>query len=177
MAASEGGDVVEPAEDAAAEPLPDDPAERVRAIVERGVEALDLPAEGVELEEDDEEIRISVAGEDLGLLIGRHGETIDSLQHIVARAAFRDAEDRKRVVVDAAGYRGRREAALRKAADRAVDDALSSGRSVELEPMSSFERRIVHQYLKDRTDVETYSEGVEPERRLVVEPVRADQPG
>jgi spoIIIJ-associated protein len=95
------------------------------------------------------------------------------LQHIVARAAFRDAEERKRVVVDAAGYRDRRRAALRRAADRAVDDALSFGRAVELEPMSSFERRIVHQHLKDRTDVETHSEGVEPERRLVVTPVRS----
>jgi spoIIIJ-associated protein len=177
MTTEEGGDPVEPAApESGGGGLPDDPAERVRAIVERVVEALDVPADGVELEEDEEEIRVQVGGEDVGLLIGRHGETIDALQHVVARAAFRDAEERKRVVVDAAGYRDRRRAALRRAADRAVDDALSFGRAVELEPMSSFERRIVHQHLKDRTEVETHSEGVEPDRRLVVTPVR-DGPG
>jgi spoIIIJ-associated protein len=175
MTTEEGGDAVEPAAPGGGGDLPDEPAERVRAIVERVVEALEVPADGVELEEDEEEIRVHVGGEDVGLLIGRHGETIDALQHLVARAAFRDAEERKRVVVDAAGYRDRRRAALRRAADRAVDDALSFGRAVELEPMSSFERRIVHQYLKDRADIETHSEGVEPDRRLVVTPVR-EQP-
>lgn len=152
--------------------LPEEPAERVRAIVTRVVTALDLRA-SVDVEEDDEEIRATVNGEDLGLLIGRHGQTIDALQHIVVRAAFLDRDDRKRVVVDAAGYRARREAALRGSADRAVSDALTYDRPVELEPMSAFERRIVHTYLKENADVDTHSEGDEPERRLVVTPVRA----
>ena len=80
--------------------------------------------------------------------------------------------DRKSVVIDAAGYRERREASLRRSADQAVEDALSYGRAVELEPMSASERRVVHEYLRDRTDVQTHSEGDEPERRLVVTPVR-----
>jgi spoIIIJ-associated protein len=75
------------------------------------------------------------------------------------------------VVVDAAGYRERREAQLHRAADRAAEDALSFGRPVELEPMAAHDRRAVHEYLKERTDVETHSEGDEPERRLVVSPV------
>lgn len=152
--------------------LPDAPAERVRAVVEQVVRGFGLDAR-VEIAESDEEIRASVDGGDLGLMIGKHGATIDAIQHLASRAAFRGAADRKSVVVDAAGYRERREGALQRAADQAVDDAIAYGRAVELEPMSSAERRIVHTYLRDRTDVQTHSEGDEPERRLVVSPVRS----
>lgn len=155
---------------AASRDLPDEPAERVRSIVTRVCQALELRA-SVDVAVTGEEIRATVNGEELGLLIGKHGATIDALQHIAARAAFRGDAERKRVVVDAAGYRERREGALRRAADRAVEDALSFGRSVELEPMSAPERKIVHQYLAERTEVDTHSEGDEPERRLVVTPV------
>ena len=153
--------------------LPEDPAERVRAVLSRVALALDLRA-SVDIEEDDEEIRATVNGDDLGLLIGKHGSTIDALQHLVARAAYRGQSDRKLVVVDAAGYRERRESALQRLADRAVSDALDFGRPVELEPMSAAERRLVHTYLRDRTDVQTHSEGDEPDRRLVVTPVAVD---
>lgn len=157
--------------DGAAE-LPDEPAERLRAVVTRVVGALGLRA-SVDVEETDDELRATVNGEDLGVLIGRHGATIDALQHIAARAAFQDSPRRKVVVVDAAGYRERREAQLHRQADRAASDALSFGRPVELEPMGPQERRVVHQYLNERTDVQTHSEGDEPDRRLVVTPVRA----
>jgi spoIIIJ-associated protein len=153
------------------EDLPDAPAERIRALLERVSVAFGLRA-SVEIEEGDEEIRATVNGEDLGLLIGKHGSTIDALQHLAGRVAF-GGGDRKTVVVDAAGYRERREGALQRAADQAVSDALAYGRPVELEPMSSPERRIVHTYLRDRTDVQTHSEGDEPDRRLVVTPVRS----
>ena len=152
--------------------IPEEPAERVRAVVGRVVQALGLHA-SVDIEESADEIRATVNGEDLGLLIGRHGTTIDALQHLAMRAAFHGQSDHKAVVVDAAGYRERREAALKRAADRAVEDALSFGRAVELEPMGPQERRIVHVYLRDRSDVQTHSEGDEPDRRLVVTPVRA----
>ena len=152
--------------------LPDEPAERLRAVVTRVVQALGLQAT-VDVEETPEELRATVNGDDLGLLIGKHGTTIDALQHVAMRAALRGSEDRKQVTVDAAGYRERREAALHRSADRAVADALRYGRAVELEPMRALERKVVHLYLRDRTDVETHSEGDEPERRLVVTPVRA----
>ncbi|MDP8943927.1 MAG: KH domain-containing protein, partial [Actinomycetota bacterium] len=152
--------------------LPEAPAERVRAVIERVVAALEVGDARVEVEEDEEEIRAVVEGDDLGLVIGKHGMTIDALQHVAARAAFRNVEAPKRVVVDAAGYRERREAALHRVADRAVEDALAFGRPVELEPMNAAERRIVHTYLRDRGDVQTHSEGDEPDRRLVVTPVR-----
>ena len=153
--------------------LPDEPAERVRAVVARVVLALDLEGT-VDVEESDEEIRATVNGPELGLLIGRHGSTIDALQDVASRAAYAQAPgDRKRVVVDAAGYRERREATLKRQADRAVADALDFGRAVELEPMGPHERKVVHTYLAERADVETHSEGDEPERRLVVTPVKA----
>jgi spoIIIJ-associated protein len=155
----------------AAEVVPEEPVERVRTVVARVVQGLGLHAT-VDIEETEEEIRATVNGDDLGLLIGKHGATIDALQHIAFRAASRGIEERKQVTVDAAGYRDRREAALQRIADRAAAEALRFDRPVELEPMRPGERKIVHLYLRERTDVETHSEGDEPERRLVVTPLR-----
>jgi spoIIIJ-associated protein len=155
---------------AVAESIPEEAVERVRAIVARVVNALGLHAT-VDIDETDDEIRATVNGDDLGLLIGKHGSTIDALQHLAFRAAFRGDEVRKQVTVDAAGYRERREGALHRMADRAAAEALRYGRPVELEPMRATERKVVHTYLSERTDVETHSEGDEPDRRLVVSPV------
>jgi spoIIIJ-associated protein len=160
---------------AAGEEIPEEPAERVRAIVGRIVHGLGLRAT-VDIDETDEEIRATVNGDELGLLIGKHGATIDAVQHIAFRGAFRGDGERKQVTVDAAGYRERRATALQRAADRAVAEALDFGRAVELEPMRPAERKVVHLYLRDRTDVETHSEGDEPERRLVVTPVARPRP-
>jgi spoIIIJ-associated protein len=159
----------------AADELPDEPAERVRAVVGRIVQALGLRA-SVDIEEGDEEIRATVNGDDLGLLIGKHGATIDAVQHLAFRVASRGLEERKQVVVDAAGYRDRRQTALHRVADRAVSEALRFGRAVELEPMRPGERKIVHLYLREHTEVDTHSEGDEPERRLVVTPVEHPEP-
>ena len=150
--------------------LPDEPAERVRAILERVVEALDVDAQ-VEVEEDSEQIVGRVEGEDVGLLIGRRGQTIDAVQLLCYRAAFRGRHDRKRVVVDAARYRERRREAVERQADRAAERALKTGKEIELEPMTPNERRVVHQHLKNRAGVETFSEGEEPERCVVVAPL------
>jgi spoIIIJ-associated protein len=153
-----------------AEVMPEQPAERVRAVIERVLDAVEIDAD-VELEEDDEAITARIEGEDLGLLIGRHGQTIDALQLLCYRAAFRGSGERKRVVVDAAGYRDRRYDILSRQADSAAERALRSGKPVELEPMSSQERRVVHDHLKERAGIETYSEGDEPERRVIVAPL------
>jgi spoIIIJ-associated protein len=152
--------------------LPDEPAERVRALVSRVASGLGLRA-SVDIDEDDDTIRATVNGDDLGILIGKHGSTIDALQHLALRVAYKGGAAARQVVVDAAGYRERREAALQRAADRAVSDALDFGRPVELEPMTAAERRLVHTYLRDRSDIQTHSEGDEPDRRLVVTPVRS----
>ena len=156
----------------AAEVIPEEPAERVRAVVGRIVHAVGLRAT-VDVVETPDEIRATVNGDELGLLIGKHGATIDAIQHLAFRAAFRGRETRKQVTVDAAGYRERREAALHRMADRAAAEALRYERAVELEPMRAPERKVVHTYLSERSDVQTHSEGEEPERRLVVSPAQA----
>ena len=150
--------------------MPEAPAERVRAVLEEIVDALDLDAD-VEVSEDEDRIEGKVDGEELGLLIGRRGQTIDAIQLLCYRAAFRGLQDRKRVAVDAAGYRERRRETIERQADRAAERALESGKEIELEPMTPMERKIVHDALKDRSGVETFSEGDEPERCVIVAPL------
>jgi spoIIIJ-associated protein len=153
--------------------LPDDPVDRVRAILERVVDELGVDAR-VEVDEDAERIVGRIEGEDVGLLIGRRGQTIDAVQLLCYRAAFRGRPDRKRVVVDAAGYRERRQEAVERQAERAAERALKTGNEIELDPMSASERRLVHQHLKDRPGIETFSEGEDPERRVIVAPLLSD---
>jgi spoIIIJ-associated protein len=153
--------------------FPDEPVERVRTILELVVSELGVDA-SVEVNEEAEEIVGQVDGEDVGLLIGRRGQTIDAVQLLCYRAAFRGRQDRKRVVVDAAGYRGRRQEAIERQAERAAERAAESGKEIELEPMTPSERRVVHQHLKDRSGIETFSEGEEPERCVVVAPLLSE---
>jgi spoIIIJ-associated protein len=151
-----------------------DASDRVRDLLEHISEALGLDAEVV-VEEDGRNIRGVLEGDDLGLFIGRHGATIDAVQHLAFKTATRDVPPSAglRVVVDAAGYRERRELALQRQADEAAADAVRSRRPVALDAMSATERKVVHEYLKDRDDVETYSEGTEPDRHLVVAPLNS----
>lgn len=145
--------------------------EAVRELLERVAGALGLEAQVV-VEEDDERLLGRLDGDDLGLFIGRHGQTIEAVQHLAQRIVgeMDGAERRRRVVVDAAGYRERREAVLQRQAEEAAEDAVRTGRPVALDAMTSSERRVVHEYLRDRDDVETHSEGNEPDRHLVVTP-------
>jgi spoIIIJ-associated protein len=150
---------------------PAEPAERVREIVVEVLEELDLEGE-VEVKEDEHRIDVEVIGEDdYGLLIGKRGQTIDALQLLCYQAAFRGMRERKRVVLDAAGYRERRREVLIARADRAAEKALDESRTVEMDEMSAQERRVVHEHLKERSGVETYSEGDEPHRCVVVAPL------
>jgi spoIIIJ-associated protein len=148
----------------------DDSGTRVRELLERIVEATGVDAR-IEIEEGDEAITANLVGQDLGLLIGRHGQTIDAIQHLAYRAAFRGEPERKRVTVDAAGYRDRRAELLQQDADEAAAEALRIGGPVALDAMNAVERRVVHEHLRDRDDIETYSEGTEPDRHLVIAPV------
>ena len=160
-------------EDGAAETIPAEPAERVRAILEEVADALELEGD-VEVDEDEDQIVGSIDAEDVGLLIGRRGQTIDAVQLLCYRAAFQGLQDRKRVVVDAAGYRQRRRELVERQADRAAERALDSGKEIELEPMTPTERKIVHDHLVERAGVETFSEGEEPERCVIVAPLLGD---
>jgi spoIIIJ-associated protein len=147
-----------------------DAAALVRELVEAVNSALGLGAR-VEIADDGEEIRATCVGDDLGLLIGKHGQTIDAVQYLANAAVARALAARPMVVVDAAGYRERRRATLEAIAVRSAEQALSSGRQVELEPMSSPERRLVHERLKLVDGVETRSEGTEPNRYVIVLPI------
>ena len=142
----------------------------VREVLERIADGIGVDAR-LEIGEDPEGITAEFLGQDLGLLIGHHGQTIDAIQHLAYRIAFRRSGAPLRVVVDAAGYRERRAVALRAAADQAAEAAVHDRRPVALEAMSALERKVVHEHLKSRHDVETYSEGQEPDRRLVVAPL------
>lgn len=144
--------------------------DRVRNVIEAAVQALDPDAE-VNIVDDGSVIKVDIEGPDLGQVIGRHGNTLDALQHISYRAVSNDRSDMRRVELDAGGWRERRAVELREIADDAADEAVESRESVALPPMSASERRVVHEYLRDREDVDTTSEGREPERRLVVEPL------
>jgi spoIIIJ-associated protein len=147
-------------------------ADRVRELVATVGEALGLPGD-VTIEESPAGIRAVLEGDDLGLFIGRHGQTIDAVQHLAFKVANRDAERDAavRVTVDAAGYRARREQALHRQAEQAAEKAVTSGRPVAFDAMTATERKVVHEFLKDRGDVETFSEGTEPDRHLVVSPL------
>lgn len=151
-------------------PGDEDPQARAKEVVERVASALGVEGE-VSVEESEDELRVAVDAEEVGRLIGRHGQVIDAVQHLAYRAAYLDRRGDKRIVVDAGGYRERRAEALRGQADRAADEAAASTRAVALPAMSAIERRLVHEHLRDRHEVETYSEGEEPDRHLVVAPV------
>lgn len=153
--------------------FPAEPAERVRAILEQVADALDVGGE-IGVDENDERILGTIDAEDVGLLIGRRGQTIDAVQLLCYRAAFRGLQERKRVVVDAAGYRQRRRDTVERQAERAAERALQTGKEIELEPMTATERKIVHDHLAERSGVETFSEGDEPERCVIVAPLVAE---
>jgi spoIIIJ-associated protein len=168
--------VIATADASAAPPAiaPEDESEQARLareVLERILAAVGVRA-GIELREDEETITATFVGRELGLLIGKHGQTIDAIQYLVnALSARGRGDDRKPVVVDAAGYRARRQASLDALAVRSADRVLSSGRPVELEPMTAVERKVVHLRLRDVAGVSTRSEGTEPNRYVVIEPV------
>jgi spoIIIJ-associated protein len=169
--ASVSGDAVEVA--APAVPVADDSelAGEARELVQRIVDGIGVNAQ-VEVDEGDETITVSCTGPDLGMLIGRHGQTIDAIQYLANAAMYRGhSDDRKEVVVDAAGYRERRRASLEALAVRSAERALSSLEAVELDPMTAVERKVVHVRLKEFDGVETTSEGTEPNRFVVIRPV------
>jgi spoIIIJ-associated protein len=141
----------------------------LRELLERVTAALGAPV-AIAIREDAESLVATLSGPDLGLVIGKRGQTIDAIQSL-ANAIMRHArEERKDVLIDAAGYRDRRRAALEREADRAASEAVREGTPVALEPMTAVERKIVHLHLHGREDVETESEGTEPHRHVVVRP-------
>jgi spoIIIJ-associated protein len=158
--------------DAVAEPAPaveeSAAAARLRVLLDRVTLALGIRCT-IEIVEDDESLTATCSGGDLGLLIGKHGQTIDALQTLANAILAGGEGPRTDVVVDAEGYRDRRRRTLEALAVRCAEQALHEGTRVELEPMSAAERKLVHERLKDYDGVRTASEGEEPHRFVVVE--------
>ncbi len=129
----------------------------------------------VEVARGGETARLNVKGDDLGALVGRRGEKLASLQHIVNLIVGRRAGQHHRIAIDVENYRGRREEQLRDVADRAAKRVLQTGKIIQLEAMPAAERRVVHMALLENPRVRTQSVGVEPNRRIVVLPERQTQ--
>jgi spoIIIJ-associated protein len=142
----------------------------VRGLVARVVAALGVEGR-VDVREDDEAVTVTCSGPDVALLIGRHGQTIDAIQYLLNAISHRTYGDgRKQVIVDAAGYRERRRATLEALAVRTAEQVRASGDRVELEPMTAVERKVVHLKVKELDGVLTASEGLEPNRYVVLLP-------
>jgi spoIIIJ-associated protein len=157
--------------DDSGEPAPDESelTADVRALVERIVAELGVRCR-VGVREDAGGVHVECVGGDVGVLIGRYGQTIDAIQYIVNAIVARREGERVELTVDAAGYRERRRTMLERIAVRSAERARNDGESVELEPMTAVERKVVHLRLKEFDGVETSSEGTEPNRYVVVSP-------
>lgn len=151
--------------------------EELDAIADAGVETiqaimgpLGITATVEEYEGDEGEIILDIVGDDLGILIGRHGRTLDALQVLVSAITNRRLDQRYPLMIDVSGYRHRRRVKLEDIARRAADRAHRQHRPIQLRPMTSFERRVIHMILRDDRRVTTESEGDEPRRMVVVHP-------
>ena len=143
-------------------------ATAVRRLMDEVVAALGIDGD-VQVSQERDTISATVRGEDLGILIGKHGQTIDAVQYLANSMLHRHGRGVE-AVIDAEGYRARRERTLGEVAARAVDEVRRTGQPVALEPMSSAERKIVHNKVQDIPGMATSSEGAEPNRYVVVAP-------
>ena len=146
-------------------------AARLRLFLCRVLEELGLGG-SIRITEGPEELFAEVSGEDMGIFIGRRGQTIDAVEYLASIAVFSGVHPRRRVELDAEGYKDRRRRQIERVALRKADEAAKRGRPVQLTPMTPAERKIVHLTLRERTDVATASQGREPNRAVVITPVR-----
>lgn len=122
----------------------------------------------IDMLEEDESLLLKIKGKDIGIIIGRRGETLDSLQYLTSLVVNKNEDDYKRVVIDIENYRQKREETLVKLADRLAEKVIKYKKPVTLEPMNPYERRIIHSSLQNNRYVETYSTGDEPNRKVVI---------
>ncbi|RBP36690.1 RNA-binding cell elongation regulator Jag/EloR [Garciella nitratireducens] len=113
-------------------------------------------------------LRIEIEGNNMGILIGRRGETLDAIQYLVSLAINKNRDGYVRVILDTENYREKRQQTLQQLADRLARKVEKTGKSITLEPMNPYERRIIHTYLQDHPKVRTYSEGEDPYRKVVL---------
>jgi spoIIIJ-associated protein len=145
------------------------PTDKVKELLAKIFNSMDIKV-NMEVTSREEHVIINLIGSDLGILIGRRGETLDALQYLVNLAANKNVETRTRFIIDVEGYRERREDTLKKLAQRLAEKAIRKGQNVILEPMNPHERRVIHTALQNNKSVETYSQGDEPYRKIIISP-------
>lgn len=146
-------------------------AERVENFLGDICEAMEIGVR-IEVQEDPEYVQVDVTGQEAGILIGHHGQTLDALQYLCNLAASRAEENGPRILLDVEGYRKRRSETLTNLATRLAERVARTGEPAALEPMSAQERRVIHLALQDHAEVSTTSEGEDPFRRVVIQPKR-----
>lgn len=146
-------------------------AAKLRGFLQRVLDELGLIAQ-VRIIEGPDELRAEITGDDLGIFIGRRGQTIDAVEYLASIAAFPGSHPRKHVILDAEGYKDRRRRQIERVALRKAQEVVKRGKPAQLAPMTPAERKIVHMTLKERTDVVTASQGREPNRSVVISPTR-----
>ena len=129
-----------------------------------------LPVKGItyEIKEEEENILIDINGEDTGCLIGYRGDTLNSLQNIISNIANKDVKGKGRVIIDISGYRAKRKKELENLAEKISHTVTKTRKPITLEPMTAYERKIIHSKLQENSRVKTYSVGEEPYRKVVV---------
>ncbi|HHV28525.1 RNA-binding cell elongation regulator Jag/EloR [Acetivibrio mesophilus] len=120
------------------------------------------------VEEDEDTILLKIQGDDIGIIIGRRGETLDSLQYLTSLVVNKSKEGYKRLVIDIENYRQKREETLVKLANRLADRVIKYKKNITLEPMNPYERRVIHSSLQNHKYVQTYSVGEEPNRKVII---------
>lgn len=145
-----------------------------RDLLDQILQAMGVPAAVTGEAQPDGSVRLLIEGEDMGVVIGKHGGTINALQYLISLILQKRVGERVRLVIDAEGYRSRREQALRDMARTYAQRVKESGHEAVLDALQSYERRIIHNSLADDPDVFTYSEGEEPDRRVVISPREAE---
>ncbi len=156
--------------EAETEAVPEGVLDEVRKFMDAAVIGLGLSNARLDVYDAGEFVAVDVAAEEAGLFIGQKGETIDALQYLANVAAYKNRPFSKRIILDSEGYRQRRTEAIQGMAHRTARRAMREQREIELPPMNPAERRVVHVYLKENTEVNTVSEGSGENRRVKVSP-------
>ncbi|MCX7843337.1 MAG: protein jag [Clostridia bacterium] len=141
--------------------------DKVRKFLNDIFEKMDVKAE-IDISEENDSLNVNIRGKDIGILIGRRGETLDALQYLSSLVVNKDKENYKRVVLDIENYRQKREETLVKLANRLAEKVIKYKKNITLEPMNPYERRIIHSSLQNNKYIETYSVGDEPNRKVVI---------
>lgn len=143
--------------------------ERARKFLREVLEAMDIKAE-IRVKDINESLYINLSGPKMGMIIGRRGQTLDSLQYLVSLVVNKDKERDSfvKVILDTEDYRRKREETLQRLAKRLADRARKTGKNIELEPMNPYERRIIHSTLQEVEGITTFSEGEEPYRKVII---------